>query len=178
MISIWTLTGRFILLDDGFEYKNIFYPFSKVVHIHRYAQKTSLNFIPLENHLKIKLYVNERNWPITLGSTVLPGFRSKVDKAYEILANETFKYRISHYLYELDNNGYFYYQNYRFYKNGDVTYRDTTFSVHDVDIWLETFKLVFKIKKGIFGKKIRVSTLIDQDVILALLDHCYGITFS
>ncbi len=167
------------LLPDNIKYEGHHYPYEDIVHLGRYAQRFSINFLPMGDYVRIKIYLNSKSKPITIANSFgLIGTTGTIKKAYEILVEKTFQNRIGSYLKDVKDKGYFVYGKAKFYQSGNIVIGKKEFNIKETKLWLEPFKLVLKPNTGILTKKKRISTDLDQDVFLTLLKEIYGITFS
>ena len=170
------LTREVELLPDAIFYREKTYPYSSVVHLGRFARKTSVNFIPLGDYLQIRIYIEGIEEPITLKNSVgLIGTTSRLKKIYEKLVEKTFRIRFKRYLKQIESKGFFEYDGAKFFPPGDVLINDQKINLHTATLWIEPFGLVLKEPTGLFARKQRISTDIDQDVFLSLLKEIYGI---
>jgi len=173
------LTGKFELLPDAIRYRGQMYPFSSIVHLGRYAKKTSINFIPMEDFLRLRIYIQGAKKPITVQNNIgLIFTTSTLKKIYARLVEKTFQLRIKSYLNQMESKGFFEYGGAKFFPAGDVLLKNHKINLHTAKLWLEPFEFVLKEPTSVFARKQRISTDIDQDVFLALLKEIYGIKFS
>ena len=173
------LTGEIELLPDAIFYRGKTYPYSSVVHLGRFARKISNFFIPLGDYLRLRIYIEGMEEPITLQNSVgLIGTTSRLKKIYEKLVEKTFQIRLKSYLKQIESKGFFEYGGAKFFPPGDVLINNQKINLHTAKLWIEPFELVLKEPTGLFARKQIISTDIDQDVILALLKEIYGIKFG
>ncbi len=178
VLTYGILTSKFELLPDAIRYKGKTYPLSAVVHLSRFARKSSLNFIPMEDFLSLQIYIEGIAKPITIQNSLgLIFTTSRLKKIYEKLVEKTFQKRVKSYLNQIESRGFFEYGGARFFPSGDILINDWKINLGTAKIWLEPFNLVLKNPTGLFSGKRRISTDIDQDVFLALLKEIYGIKF-
>jgi len=164
------------LLPDSISYRGRTYPYSSVIHLGRFARKTSLNFIPIGDYLRITIYIEGIEKPITVQNSFGMLFTtSRLKRIYKSLVEKTFHLRIKNYLKQLDNKGFFDYGGAKFFSAGYVLIDNQKINLLTAKVWLEPFEFVFKEPTGFFTRKRRVSTDIDQDVFLALLKKLYRI---
>ena len=167
------------LLFDHLNYEGHPYSYADVIHLGRYAQRTSVNFLPMENYVRIKIYLRNNSKPITIANSFgLIGTAGKIKKAYELLVEKTFQLRIKSYLEQIDTAGFFEYSGAKFFASGDVLIKNEKINLRTAKMWLEPFNIILKEPTGLFARKRKISTDIDQDVFLALLKEIYGIKFG
>lgn len=94
---------------------------------------------------------------------------ARLQKVYEKLVKQTFDFRVRYYLEQIATKGFFEYDGAKFFPNGDVLINNQKINLHTAKIWRKLFKLVLKEATGIFGRKQRINTDIDQDIFFALL---------
>ncbi len=177
VLSFRTGGGLFEILQEGIRYRNQLYSYADVLHLARYARKTSINFIPLEEFLRIRVYFKGVEEPVLLqNSWGLIMTTSSLQEIYVRLAEKTFAARIRRYLAQLDRAGYFTYGGARFHRDGKVSFGEKQVELRGAKLSLEPFKLVIN-PPGMFARKRKVDTEIDQDVLLALLEKFHGISF-
>lgn len=173
------LTGKIELFPDAICYRGKFYTYSSVVHLGRFARRTSIYFIPIEDFLRLKIYIDGIKKPITVQNSMGVIFTtSRLKTIYERLVEKTFQQRVKSYLKQLEGKGFFEYGGAKFFPTGDVLIGNQKINVRTAKVWLEPFKFVLKEPTGFFARKRRISTDIDQDVFLALLKEIYGIKFG
>ena len=178
ILTCRTLTGKLELLSDAIRYKGKTYPLSAVAHLGRFARKTSVNFIPMEDYLRLRIYLEGTVKPISIQNNIgLIFTTSRLKNIYEELVEKTFQKRAKSYLNQIESKGFFEYGGARFFSSGDVLIGNWKINLGTAKIWREPFNLVLKKPTGFFSRKRRLSTDIDQDVILALLNEIYGIKF-
>ena len=179
-ILTWSsIFGKFELLQNAIRYRGSTYPISSVVHLGRYAKRTSVNFIPMMDFLRIRIYIDKLEKPITIQNSIgLLFTTSTLKKIYAQLVEKTFGARIEAYLNEIRNEGFFEYDKAKFFPSGEVSIGRKKINLHSTKLWIEPFSLILRESTAIFARKYRISMDIDRDVFLALLKGLYGIQFD
>lgn len=171
-------SSKLQLMSDSIRYKGRDYPYHSVIHLGRLARRSSVNFIPVGEYLRITIYIKGLSEPIKLDNNIgIIGTTRRIKKAYQLLVERTFETRLNSYLLELEKQDYFQYGDARFYRSGEVTIGSKKFSVKTSRIFIKPFAIIFR-DQGLFGEKEKISTEIDQDVFFALLEAIYGVTFK
>lgn len=176
VLAYRTLTGKLELLPDALRYKGQSYPYATVVHLGRYARTTSVNFIPMSNYLRIRIYIESIDKPITISNGGI--FTASLKRIYERLVKKTFETRSEKYLRQITSNGCFDYGGAKFIPPNEILINNHMINLRAAKVSLESFELVVKEPNGMFAKKRRISTEIDQDIFLVMLQRFYGITLS
>lgn len=169
-----TLTGTLELRADGIYHKGRLYPYSSVVHLGRYASTTFFNFIPMQNYLRIKIYIEHVDKPITVHNWWM--FTGRLKKMYERLVQETFEIRANRYLNQLKTSGFYEYSGARFVPPNEVQIKNEKFDLRAMKISLAPFEFEVK-QRRFFSRARRISTEIDQDVFFTLLKELFRISF-
>ena len=177
--KFWEFQSKIELLQDSISFRGKIYPYSSVVHLGRYARKTSFNFIPVEDFLRLRIYVVGLEKPITLKNSLgLIFTTSTLKKIHQRLIEKTFQLRAKRYFMQIESMGYFEYGGARFCPAAEVLIKDKKINLRTAKVWLEPFEFVLKESAGFFARTRRVNTEIDQDVFLMLLKEIYGISFG
>lgn len=164
------------LLSEGIRYDNKIYLYTSITHLGRYARRSSVNFIPLGDYLRIVIYIEGLSEPIILENNFgLIGTTGKIKKIYEKLVSLTFTQRVNNYLEQIKSRGFFEYAGAKFYTSGEVLIKEQKYHIKTAKMWIEPFEYVMKQPKGLFGVTEKISTKIDADVFYTLLKHLYEI---
>ncbi len=177
VLSFRARGGLFEVLPEGIRYGNQLYSYADVLHLSRYASKTSFNFIPMVEFLRIRVHFKGVKAPVTLQNRLgLIMTTSGLQEIYIRLAEKTFAARVRRYLSQLERKAHFEFGGARFHGDGKVSFGEKQLDLHSAKLSLEPFKLVID-PPGMFNRKRKVDTETDQDVLLALIEKLYGITF-
>lgn len=187
------------ITTDIFRYKGIVYPFTDISHIRFarmekttyvvpikiYAEQSAGLIIELKSGLQIK-FVEKPGW---IHSTE----QKKVDRIaslYAQLSQATFQARLSRYLSDANQRGYFIYSGYKFYPDRRVIAKeDKEFSTENtsfmraynyIELRPKNYGFIHKLKRELsWSPKINaIDTLTDTDVIFAIFDHFYGMRWA
>ena len=170
--------GTLELRPEGIRYKGETHQYSTVTHLGRYASRTSFNFIPVIDFLRLRIHIQGREKPITVQNGIgLVFTTSSLQKIYERLVEKTFQHRVRAYLKQLETKGFFEYGGARFFSSGEVEMKNHKYDLRTSKLGLEPFHLVLK-DPSFFAIKRKISADIDKDVFLTLLKKLWGISFK
>src|SRR5882672_4130062 len=86
------------LLPHSFRYNRKEYSYDSLLHIGRFARRTSVNFVPVGSHVEINLWVRGIRTPITLTNLIgLAGTERGLEDLYRSLSERTFRTRMAAY---------------------------------------------------------------------------------
>lgn len=177
------MTESLEFFEDTFRCAGGTFSYDEVVHLSRYAKRTSVGIgllptVPVADKLKIGVYIDGRSKPIMVKNAGFAFTTGKLKDAYAYLAKRTFRSRLMPYLEQVHEHGYFDYSGLRFFPDADefVCGRET-FDLCACKFAYEPFEVRFK-RKGFRGMTATASTLVDQDVFFALLRKFHGIRFG
>ena len=170
--------GLFEVLAEGVRYRGQLYSYADVLHLSRYARKQSINWIPVEEFVRLRVHFKGMKEPVTLqNSWGLLMTTSGLEEIYLRLAQKTFPGRMLRYLSQLQRSGHFVYGGAHFHADGKVTIGKAQLDLRTAKLSLEPFKLIIN-PPGMFNRKRSIDTEIDQDVLLALMEKRYGIAIK
>ena len=196
---------KFQVRENGFVCKDRFHTFDEIEHIFLdrviMTQWTNLVkggepefarvILTLDTGEKIKLSFDE--------GTIVKGFYLNRKKEigdlldlYLLLSQKTFEKRISPYISQVEQKGYFVYDGCCFYPRDKVVFRNREFYVSScrflkgpgyVEVRKKDFGFADKVKRRVFREVApsripRFDIQTDTDVILALLDCYFGVTWK
>jgi hypothetical protein len=114
-----------------------------VLHIGRFARRTSVNFVPVGDYVEIHIWVRGSQEPITLTNPIgLAGTGYRLEEMYRSVSERTFTARSAYYLTQLEKTGYIDYGNARFFTNGDIESKKLRLSLKSSRLSLEPFELI------------------------------------
>jgi hypothetical protein len=175
-LSVRAKGGAFELLADGVRYRGTLHSYADVLHLSRYARRTSINFIPVENYLRLRVHLKGEREPVTLQNRL--GISTEgLQEIYERLAEKTFVARVRRYLGQLEKRGYFEFGGARFRPDGRIAFGTRELDLRTAKLSLEPFRLVVN-PPGLFNRRRHVDAETDKDVLLSLMQKLYGITFN
>jgi len=174
------------LEDREFHWHNRIYPYEDIASIRFHAQrKHGFSFVPTGTTFGAELALDMRG-----GTTIrfeLEGHDEQnkraaaIWKAKEIFSEKSFAARIAAFENAARERGYFKYENYKFYRDGEIirdglkicsikepgfTMRSSPFGLHICPPRSGLSKL--------FGPRIVIPTTADQDCLYHMLHHIYG----
>lgn len=178
---------------------HIAYSSIKSLEYFRIRHETTTNFVIKDTDHSASLTVNVDGLPpiklfASKRSGILDTFRDSeadadaVGKVYAFIAPRTFEQRLTKYLVELKDLGYFTYDGKRFHADGTVRDGDRVANVHAFPLRRAPFALAIQGPppqkkpgwKGLVSSltgasnDIALTTLVDEDCFLALLKSMYG----
>ena len=192
---------KFRLEGDVIYWKEKSFPVSAIKHLFfkRVLTKQRVNLVKVGEahsaHLTITMDGAEKINVSIDEATILMGWNR--DKSHELksiadiylyLAKVTFEKRISLYVKQVADQGYFEYGGCRFYPKKKIVFRDKEFSLKDssflrspgyVELRKKDFGLMDKVKREVSFTKIpQFNTQTDSDVIFTLLDYYFGLRWN
>jgi hypothetical protein len=172
------LFNKFELSQDAFQFNGNAYPLSSITHIDRFRRRTSVNFIPIGDVLRLRIHVLGLEQPITVRNGGLAFTTGNLNRIYERLAERTYESRASGYLQQIKSKGSFEYAGATFFSNGELAIKGRRIQLRAEQISLAELSVIVKEKSGWFGRKHRISVERDTDVFFALFKQLYGLSFS
>jgi len=191
---------KFRIEGDAIHWKQKVFPIEDIAHLayERLLTTQKMNLVKVgEAHSSNLTVTMQSGEKISLSfdeSTIIVGLSldkstdlRNLDEAYLFLSKATFQQRISAYISQISKQGYFHYENFRFYpKDKIVTRGGKEFRLTESDFYRGPgFVEIRKqnpgiwdgILRGIVGPT-RFYTETDLDVILALLKQYFGLTWG
>ena len=194
------------LIENGFKYDGVRYQFSDVrsIRFGAVSVKHSTNFVKthdsLHSDMEIHFTRSELGKRGSLKIGANKGFftdyrnyekQKKLTDAlfnfYAVLAKATFQQRLRYYIESGDDTVAFRYGKFVFFKDGVIVknsklYAHLDRNEHNI---MKTYSEILLEKKGLLGKAVNelfgsksFDILSDKDVILQLLSHFYGLSWS
>ena len=192
----------FQIEDNGFKYKDELYGFDDIKHLnfslihttHRVnlvkmgESDSSYLQIILNSGKKIKLSFDEYGMSMGFNRVSQTDIKNLTD-LYMFLAKTTFQNRISKYINEISEKGYFLYDGCKFYpEERKIVFKNKEFFVAEssflkgggyIEMRKKNFRVIDKIAREVsLGKIPQFRTQTDPDVIFALLDHYFGLRWK
>ena len=192
--------NAFQITADGFNYKGSSYLFDEISHLFFSHVLTTqrLNFVKvgqpesaylhiiLSSRKKLKLSFDEFSFWMGFNFNKKKDIKNLVH-LYAFLAKKTFANRLEHYLRQISENGYFVYDNCRFYPNNKIVFRKKEFPVKSSSFMKRCGYVGMRPKSGIVDKIIwemsiinlpQFNTETDPDIIFHLLEKYLGLKWS
>lgn len=191
--------GKISVSEEGFDYKNFFFQLDDIQHIKFYWGRTKKVIAPFKNSpgynsgedMNIGIIVGSNSSVLT--SNTWTWFAHGTDKCKEFyngyfyLSKKTFLNRYKGYLKDLNELGYFKYENTKFHidgkiiqKNGKaIHYKDAGFykTAFGLEIRNKTEGLHKKVWRSAWGPS-EISTDLDQDIFFFLLEKLFGLRWD
>jgi len=195
--------SKFILLHDGFIFKGRQYSDSDIINIrlsnvnldYRYGglfHAADVKIVTLELSLKSgeELKIKSEDWDqLNPAGIVISLFRDKdkerndIFMVYQQLCQRTFRQRLDLYLNQLNDHGYFMYNECKFYPSDKIVFRDIEFKISESQFISHGNGIEIKRKGGFsISEKLKFELTkypqfmitTDTDVIRVLLDKLFG----
>ncbi|MBP7482173.1 MAG: hypothetical protein KA788_06545 [Lacunisphaera sp.] len=186
--------------NDLLYWKKASYPIASIAHLIylKTLTKNSVNFIPVGQSHSATLFITfDDNEEISLTfdeSTMFLWLNrdkskdlSNLQDLFIFLSAATFEKRMSSYLQQVEQRGYFTYFDCKFYPQDKIVYRNREFKINSTDFLLGPGYIDMRNKaEGVLEKLIRLSPFqerphfpigLDRDVIFVLLERCFGLTW-
>ena len=187
--------------ENGFSYKGQFHSFDEIKHIlfERVITTERMNFmkvgepesarliLTLENGIKIKLSFNESTIFIGINTNKQEHLKNLFD-LYVFLSEKTFQKRILHYVRQVEQKGYFVYDNCYFYPKDKIVFKNKVFPLKTssflkapgyIELRKKDFGFLDKVKReASLTKTPSFDTCTDTDVIFTLLKRFFGLRWK
>jgi len=186
---------KFQLVNGGFNFKEVFHPFSMVTHLFYSAVGVRVNFetnpslhgatliISLNNGHAITLHFHDQVFWKNRASDL-----ANLWDVYTHISHETFDQRMDGYLSQLKKKGYFDYDECRFYPPDKVVFRGRTFTKQETNFLRSPGYIELRSKGRSFWDKMKrelsiskipqFNTESDTDVIFAILTKYFGLSWE
>lgn len=160
------VVGNLSVYPSSIMFKGKSYDLSEVKHIRWYWLQKTINGFPTHTtELGLSFYNDDKK--ISLRNNV-PFTYKKFVKAYQYIAKETFEHRLSSYAQQLEQSGSFSYNHCEVHSDGRVVSKGKVYKLSNASF--EPFEMVVK-EGGLLSSKLKMSLMIDRDVILPLLKY-------
>lgn len=187
---------KYLELDnDAFFVKGDRYNYSDITEIEFYyvqtQKKMNLFNSGIDYNVDVKIFINSQAKPLKINAgpkyfTLYgPSFGKESSESLIAKINEisirSYGQRILKYLNSLEKYGYFYYDNKKFFLNGDIKSEKWEANFNKDKPWLKSPFLIFHEKKpaGLFKSAVRyeVNTLKDQDIYFSLMRELFSMSW-
>ncbi len=193
---------KFQVEANGFRYKGEFYKFDDIANIFftRIHTTQRMNFmkvgeadssylyLTLDSGKKIKLSFDEAGIFLGFNSNKQTDLKNLTD-LYIFLCEKTFQKRIAKYIKEVENQGFFVYDECKFYPSKrKIVFRNKEFPVDSssflkgygyIELRKKEFGFLDKVKyKVSLTKTPQFNTQTDTDAIFSLLDHYFNLRWK
>jgi DnaJ like chaperone protein len=138
--------------------------FRDIEHIGWYWHSQTINLFNFQ-HVKLTLHVKGLSRPIVITRGTMY-VTPKLVTAYQYIAQQTFKSRLSAYTDQLEERGAFRFAGTTFYSDGRILSNQKEFRLQEASF--EAFALRVKLG-GLLGPRLTVDLTTDRDVIVSLL---------
>lgn len=183
--------GKITVMEDAFHYKGSVYVYEDIEHIYFYGVKATQTNLGIPtggqaSNMYLDLYLsNGKKLKSKVGSLIIERKKTfnEFHCGYLYISKKTFAQRYNSYIKQIQDNGYFVYDDHRFYPDGRFGLKGrASKNLRDFTFWRDAFDIHLKPKGdlpvvGSFMQLFRriITTRLDQDVFLALMNKLYGV---
>lgn len=188
----------FELNDIGFKYRDKYYRFDDVIQvgIARHVLEHKVVLVGSDFHHSVSIIMVVKSGEqiqITEQPTLLSNSKISsveyIENQYAIIAQKSWSNRLNKYIKQLEDTGYYEYNEWRFYpqqKRIKDLVKDKTYDMNDVTLLRNPFYISVRAKneglgskfiRNFVGKDIGISTIRDTDVFFTLLKHFFNISW-
>lgn len=165
--------------SNSFQYNREQFLYEDVIHLVRYAKRTSVNYVPVWRELRVELFLRGRDEPLRLAHYASSLSRTgKLPEVCDFLQRRTFAPRLAGYVTQLEEYGSFDYDGVQFFPSGVAYHGRRRLRLDDCVVSYEPFEMQFRRKDERFGSRLVLDTTVDEDVFFTLLHELYGIAVT